>query len=638
MIKLVHRIGQGIFLSIESKLNGLFGPKMNPLYFLGGITYLMFWIIVISGCVIYAVYDTGVDSAFASVEKITNKQWYFAGVMRSMHRYASDGMILFAVLHLLRNFAFDRYRGFRWFSWYTGILLLWLIYIAGINGYWLPWDKLAHFAAVATTEWLDALPIFSAPLVRNFLEQGSVADRFFSLLSFMHIGVPLGAFIIVWVHTQRVPEAKTMPPKPVATVLVASMFVLALIKPAVSQGHADLDSVPLSVNLDRFFMWFYPLIYSWSPTKVWQMIGAITGVLLLLPFLGGKRRGKGEFQISTAPAGHTVMARNGETILEAGLRNGLHLPYVCRDGACGSCKGKILSGTVEYGTYQSGALTDEERKQGMALFCCAKPMSDLEVECKEVKELENIHVKFMNFVVRKMERAAQDVMLVELCPEADEKLNFLPGQYICIILEDGTKRSYSISNTPQESGCINLHIRLVPGGRFTTHVFTQMKVGDVLHVEGPLGTFFLHKDVDRPIILMSGGCGFGSIKGIVEDAFNSGLTRPMTLYWGARTPEGLYLADLPEKWQSEHENFKFIPVISDAQPEHNWQGRTGLVHQAIMNDYPQMNDFQVYACGSSEMIEAAQIPFFNYGLPKDQFFADKFTIASHQAPESKEGE
>lgn len=632
MIKLIHRIGQGIFLRLESKLNGLFGTTLNPFYYLGGITYLMFWIIVVSGCVIYIFYDTGVNDAFNSVEHITNKQWYFGGIMRSLHRYASDGMLLFAVLHLLRNFAFDRYRGYRWFSWYTGVLLLWLVYLAAVNGYWLPWDKLAQFSAVASAEFLDALPIFSAPLVRNFLEQGSVSDRFFSLLSFAHIGIPLGAFIIIWVHTQRVPQAKTNPPQQVTIALVACMVLLSLIKPAVSQGHADLDSVPFSVNIDWFYMWFYPLIYDWNPAKVWQLVGGITAFLLLLPMLGKKRRGKGEFEIHTAPAGHMVMARNGETILEAGLRHGLHMPYVCRDGACGTCKGRVLSGQIEQGAHQEGALTAEEMAQGIALFCCAKPLSDLEIECKEIKELANIHVKFMKLVVQKMVRAAPDVMMIELLPEGDEKMDFIPGQYVAVLLDDGTRRSYSIANAPQESGCINFHIRQVPGGKFTGYVFNEMKVGDKLNVEGPLGDFFLHKDVDKPVIFMSGGCGFGAIKGILEDAFNSGMTRQMVLYWGSRTPEGFYNADLPEKWQQEHSNFKFIPVLSEPKPEDNWQGRTGLVHQAIFEDYPQLNDYQVYACGAPEMVEVARIPFEENGLPKDQYFADKFTVACHIVP------
>lgn len=631
MIKFLHRIGQNIFLRLENALNIGFGPTLNPFYYLGAITYLMFWIIVVSGLYIYAFYDTGVDSAYNSVERLTHNQWYLGGVMRSLHRYASDGMILFSVLHLLRNFVFDRYRGFRWFSWYTGVAALWLVYVAGINGYWLPWDKLAQFAAIASSEWLDALPIFSAPLVRNFLEQGSVNDRFFSLLSFMHLGIPLATFALIWVHTQRVPQAKTSPPKALTVGLVLSMVVLSLIKPALSQGHADLDSAPFALNMDWFYLWGFPMLYAWSAEKIWIAIGLVNGLLLLVPFVGKMKRSKEEYEITTAPAGHKVIAQKGETILEAALRQGVNLPYVCRDGACGACKGRILKGAVDYGVYQDAALTDAEKKAGMALFCCSKPMSDLEIESQEIDALKEFPVRTLKLKVEKMERAAPDVMLLELRPEGGERMDFLAGQYIAVHLDDGTKRSYSIANAPHDSDYVQLHIRLVNGGKFTSHVFNEMKIGDVLVAEGPLGTFFLREEIEKPIIFMAGGCGFGSVKGMVEHAFKVGLKRPMVLYWGARTPADLY-SDLPEKWQREHGNFKFIPVISEPKPEHGWQGRTGLVHEAVLQDHEQLGGYQVYACGSAGMVDAGRAPFVAKGLPDNQYFSDAFTVGCYQAP------
>jgi len=632
LIKLIQRVAQSIFLRLESALNGIFGPTLNPLYYLGAITYWMFWIIVVSGFYIYAFYQTGVEEAFMSVERITHQPWYLGGIMRSLHRYASDGMILAAVLHMVRNFAFDRYRNFRWFSWYTGIAVLWLVYMAGINGYWLVWDKLAQFIAIATAEWLDYLPIFIAPLARNFLEQGSVNDRFFSLLSFAHLGIPLIAFALIWIHTQRVSQAKTSPPRALKIGLTLSMVVLALIKPALSQGQADLNSSPSILNLDWFYLLTYPLLYSWSPGKVWALTGGITGFVLLLPFLGGAKRGKDEYEIASIPCGHMVTARRGETILEASLRQGLNLPYLCRDGACGVCKGKILRGTVDYGIYQKGVLTDAEKEEGLALFCCAKPLSDLAIECHEVDELRRFPVKTMSFSVQKMVRAAQDVMLLELRPEGDEQMSFIAGQYVAVRLDDGTKRSYSIANAPHESDRLHLHIRLVKGGKFTSHVFDGMKVGDVLQLEGPFGSFFLHEDSDKPIIFISGGCGFGSIKSIVEHAFKVGLNRSMVLYWGARTPADFYLGDLPEKWQQEHDNFKFIPVLSGPKPEYDWHGRTGLVTEAILQDYQKLDGYQIYACGSPEMVEAGRAPFMAKGLPKDQYFADGFFVACHKPP------
>lgn len=640
MIKFSQRIGQSVLLRLESALNGIFGTTLNPFYYLGAITYLMFWIVVVSGFYIYIFYDTGVEDAFNSVEYITHEQWYMGGVMRSLHRYASDGMILFGVLHMLRNYVFDRYRNFRWFSWFTGVALLWLVYIAGINGYWLVWDGLAQFLAVASAEWLDYLPIFSAPLARNFLEAGSVSDRFFTLLSLIHIGVPLGIFVLIWIHTQRVPQAKTSPPKPITIGLILSMVVLSLIHPALSQGHSDLNSAPFVLNLDWFYLWTFPLLYSWGAEKVWALSGGFTILVLLLPFLGWSKRGKGEFEITPVPAGHPVVARKGETVLEAALRQGLNLPYVCRDGACGACKGKILSGTVDHGTYQHGVLTDAEKAEGMALFCCAKPLSDLEIECY-INEPVRFPIKTMKFRVQKMERAAPDVMLLELAPEGGEQMDFVAGQYIAVILDDGSKRSYSIANAPHDPDCLQLHVRLVPGGKFTTHVFNKMKVGDILQAEGPLGTFFLREEGDKPIIFMSGGCGFGSVKGMVEHAFRIGLNRPMTLYWGAKTPADLY-SDLPEQWQREHDNFKFIPVLSEPKPEYAWQGRTGLVHEAILQDYQQLDGYQVYACGSPEMVEAGRAAFMAKGLPEDQYFSDAFSFSCTttpvvEAPVSSEG-
>jgi len=629
MIKIIQRFGQNIFMFLEKALNKSFGSSLNPYYHLGAIAYLMFWAIVISGFYIYAFYDTGVNDAYNSVENITHRQWYLGGIMRSLHRYASDGMVLVAILHMMRNFVFDRHRDFRWFSWFTGIVVLWLVYMAGINGYWLVWDKLAQFTAVATAEWLDSLPIFSAALARNFLENGSVSDRFFSLLSLIHIGIPLATFAIIWVHTQRVHEAKTSPPKALTIGLIVSMVALALVKPALSQGPADLNSSPSVLNLDWFYLWSYPLLYTWGPGKVWALAGGVTGILLTLPFIGGAGRSKNEFQISAIPCGRMLSAKKGETILEAALRQGLNLPYQCRDGACGTCKGKILKGTVDYGTYQKGVLTDSEKDQGMALFCCAKPLSDLDVECHALEDTNGIAVKHFELQVQKMERVAPDVMLLEFGIEGGEQINFIAGQWVAVLLDDGTKRSFSIANPPYQSDQLQLHIRLVEGGKFTSHVFDVMKVGDTLRVEGPFGKFSLHEESDKPVIFMSGGTGFAPIKSMLERAFDAGLKRQLVLYWGAKMPTDLYLAELPEKWQQEHENFKFIPVLSEPKPEHNWHGRTGLVTEAILQDYPDLNKYEVYACGSPLMVDAGRAAFLSRGLPEDQYFSDAFLVAQY---------
>jgi NAD(P)H-flavin reductase len=629
MINLIHRLGRSVFLRLENFFNGVFGPALNPFYYLGAIAYLMFWIIVVSGFYIYIFYDTGIEDSYASVERLTHEQWYLGGIMRSLHRYASDAMVLVAALHMLRNFFFDRYRNFRWFSWYTGIVAIWLVYMAGINGYWLVWDKLAQFTAVATVEWLGELPIFSAPMARNFLEQGSVNNRFFSLLSLLHIGLPLGTFALIWIHTQRVPQARTSPPKALTISLVSSMIVLALFMPVLSQGQADLDSVPFEINLDWYFLWSYPLIYSWGPTQVSALVGGATFFILLLPFLGGTKRGMGEHEITAVPCGEVVTARAGETILEASLRQGLNLPYVCRDGACGACKGKIIKGTVSYGIYQESALTEEEKSKGMALFCCAQPLTDIYIECHEVSTMRRLPVRTTTFKVREMRRVAQDVMLVELLPESNEQMSFIAGQYVAILQDDGSKRSFSIANAPHETDRLQLHVRLVEGGKFTGHVFNGMKVGDVLQVEGPLGSFFLHDENEQPIIFMCGGTGFAPVKSMVEHAFKVGLKRSMVIYWGCKSPGNLYLVELLEKWQQEHDNFRYIPVISDPKPEDNWHGRTGLVTEAILQDYEKLSDYQIYACGSPEMVEAGRTLFLQKGLLEDQYYSDAFLVAHH---------
>lgn len=616
-------------MRLENSFNGAFGPALNPFYYLGAIAYLMFWIIVVSGFYIYIFYDTGIEDSYTSVEQLTHEQWYLGGIMRSLHRYASDAMVLVAALHMLRNFFFDRYRNFRWFSWYTGIVAIWLVYMAGINGYWLVWDKLAQFTVVATVEWLGELPIFSAPMVRNFLEQGSVNDRFFSLLSLLHIGLPLGTFALIWVHTQRVPQARTSPPKALTIGIVLSMIVLALLMPVLSQGQADLDSVPFEVNLDWYFLWSYPLIYSWGTSQVSALVGGVTFFILLLPFLGGTKRGKGEHEITAVPCGEVVTAKAGETILEASLRQGLNLPYVCRDGACGACKGKIIKGEVSYGNYQESALTEEEKAKGMALFCCAQPLTDLYIECHEVNKMKRFPVMTMTFKVKEMRRAARDVMLVELLPEGNEQMHFIAGQYVAILQDDGSKRSFSIANAPHESDRLQLHVRLVEGGKFTGYVFGEMKVGDALQVQGPLGSFFLHDENEQPIIFMCGGTGFAPVKSMVEHAFKVGLKRSMVIYWGGKSPDNLYLVELLEKWQREHDNFKFIPVISDPRPEDNWHGRTGLVTEAILQDYENLNDHQIYACGPPMMIEAGRTLFLQRGLPEDRYYSDAFLVAHH---------
>lgn len=333
-------------------------------------------------------------------------------------------------------------------------------------------------------------------------------------------------------------------------------------------------------------------------------------------------------RITIEPSGHQFDVEPGNTILRAALEAGIHLPYGCRNGACGACKGRVVSGQVDRGLYSEGALSETDLAKGYALLCCARPQSDLVIESREAGAVRDIPVKTMPCRVQKMTRLAPDVMLLQLKLPASERLQFLAGQYIDILLKDGRRRSFSIANAPHADEYLELHVRQVPGGYFTSHVFEAMKERDILRFEGPHGDFFLREDSKKPIILLAGGTGFAPIKAMVEHAFHHKSSRPMALYWGARDRAGLYMNELPEGWAASHAGFKYIPVLSDASVADGWAGRTGLVHRAVMADFPDLSGHQVYACGAPAMIEAARLDFIDLcGLKNEDFFADAFTFA-----------
>jgi CDP-4-dehydro-6-deoxyglucose reductase len=336
--------------------------------------------------------------------------------------------------------------------------------------------------------------------------------------------------------------------------------------------------------------------------------------------------------VTLKPSGQQLQVEDGETVLAAALRQGLVLPYGCKNGACGSCKGKILEGSVDFGVYQKRVLTDEEKAQGKALFCQAKPLSDLVIEARAVGAAKGIQVKTLPCRVQAIERAADDVVVLRMKLPANEKLKFLAGQFIEFLLKDGTRRSFSIANPPHDAELLELHVRRVAGGKFTEHVFEKMKERDILRFEGPLGVFFLREESSKPVVLVASGTGFAPIKALLEDAFHRGIERPMTLYWGGRRPKDLYLNALAEKWAADHPSFKYVPVISDALPEDGWQGRTGFVHRAVMQDFPDLSGHQVYACGVPIMVDSARHDFTTVcRLPEEEFYADSFTTQADAA-------
>lgn len=332
-------------------------------------------------------------------------------------------------------------------------------------------------------------------------------------------------------------------------------------------------------------------------------------------------------QIILRPSGHVITVQDTETVLEAALREGYLLPYGCRNGACGSCKGKVITGAVDHGRSQERVLPATDRDQGMALFCQARPLSDLVVECREIGAVKDIPVKTLPCRVQALERLAPDVMRIRLKLPAAERLQFLAGQYLDILLKDGTRRSLSMANAPHDDALIELHLRNY-GGPFSTHVFTQMKIKDILRLEGPLGGFYLREDSSKPVILVAGGTGFAPVKSIIEHAIHNNIRRPLTLYRGARDAAGLYLDELPQGWAREH-GVNYIPVISDGTAGDGWSGRRGLVHQAVLEDHADLSGFEVYACGAPAMIEAAKRDFCTQrALPEAAFYADAFTPAN----------
>ncbi len=333
------------------------------------------------------------------------------------------------------------------------------------------------------------------------------------------------------------------------------------------------------------------------------------------------------FKVRIEPSGHEFTVEDNETILEAALRHGYTLPHNCRDGECGTCKGKILSGEIDHGMYDERALPKEERRAGKALFCRARPRSDVVIEAKEIGAAKGIIIKTFPCRVVKMEKATHDVMILWLRLPQNERLRYLAGQHVEILLRDGNRRSFSLASAPHANTLLQLHVRHVPGGLFSGHVFTNMKERDLLRLHGPLGTFFLREDSNRPAILVAGGTGFAPIKAILEHAFAAGIKRPIYLFWGARTRRDLYMDDLPLAWEREYENFRYIPVLSEPSPHDDWRGRTGWVHEAVLGDFPDLGRYEVYASGPPPMIEAAKNAFKRRDLPEDQLFYDSFEFA-----------
>ena len=280
-----NNLGRLIFQRLDHIFNLVFGAKLNPLCNLGALGFLFFWIIVISGIYLYAMLDTSVTGAYQSINDLSLKQRYLGGLLRSLHHYAADGFIIVMVIHLIREWVFGHYQGFRRFSWLTGVPLILFAFACGIGGFWLNWDQLGQFSAQATAEWLDAIPLFASPLTRNFLSINTVSDRLFSLFVFIHLGLPLLLLFGLWFHIQRISFANIFPPRTLSASILVTLFALALLSPVLSHPPADLAFMPTTLTIDWILLFSHPLMYVTSPVFLWGLLVSFLAILLLLPFL-----------------------------------------------------------------------------------------------------------------------------------------------------------------------------------------------------------------------------------------------------------------------------------------------------------------------------------------------------------------
>lgn len=329
-------------------------------------------------------------------------------------------------------------------------------------------------------------------------------------------------------------------------------------------------------------------------------------------------------KVTIKSSGHVFDVKPSQTVLEAAVEGGINLPYGCRTGACGSCKGKVVSGKVVHDDYQETAMTEAELQAGNALFCCARPLEDLVIDARVPMEA-GIKPRILPARVSHIERLADDVIKLYLQLPSSERLQYLPGQYIEFILRNGKRRAFSIANAPHSESGLELHIRLVEGGEFTEYVFNELKEKAIMRIEGPFGGFQLQAESNKPIIFAATGTGFSPIKAIIEHMLYNDNQRPITLYWGGRTPADLYMDDLCKRWAKHVPTFTYIPVLSKPTPD--WDGRTGYVQQAIIEDMPDLNGYEAYACGLPAMVDDAQQLFSQHGLDQAAFFSDAFTFA-----------
>lgn len=343
------------------------------------------------------------------------------------------------------------------------------------------------------------------------------------------------------------------------------------------------------------------------------------------------------FTVTLAHSNVSFQAKENETLLDAALRAGVELPYGCRNGACGSCRAQLVSGAVRYPLdLVPPALRPDEVGDGTVLVCSAFATEDLVLEVNTTQDHELPPPRIVPARVEQIEHVSPDVMRLRLKLPETVRMPFRAGQYLNILLRDGKRRAFSIANAPHDDEFIELHVRYIKGGEFSAHVFADMKEREILRLEGPLGDFYLREGSSRPALLVGGGTGFAPLKAMIEHAIYIGLDKPLHLYWGGRTESDIYLRELAEHWVASHSHIRFTPVVEDPLPESSWAGRTGLVTHAVVEDYPDLRAYEVYASGPPAMVEAAARLYISHGLSADHMFNDAFTFAHDGSPQQKQ--
>jgi len=386
-----------------------------------------------------------------------------------------------------------------------------------------------------------------------------------------------------------------------------------------SSQRASLAQQRLALNLALSF-----------PSALWPVYFAVheSPDFQFSPTIGDNSRFAGirvkQFKVSLADGERHFLVQEGEAILTAALRQGVMLPYSCKNGTCGSCKGKVLQGEVHYPFHPPLALERTDYAAGNALMCQAEPLEDLIIQVREIEAVRDIEIRMLPARVAEKSQLSPSVVRLRLKLPKNQRLQFLAGQYVDVLLKGGKRRAFSIASCPSLEDEIELHIRHVEGGDFTGYVFDTLQELDIIRFEGPLGNFFVRNDQpERPMIMVGGGTGFAPLKSMIENLLEQGDRREIHLYWGARQREELYLDELPQQWAKQYPHIHYQQAISEQ--DHTAEGYfAGLAHQAVLADHPDLSAFDVYMSGPPAMIDAARSAFLKQGLNADRLYYDSF--------------